>query len=109
LAYKVNRIFHAIGPWAGPFWALARYRAMIAITISAEAYAAIAPAPQAGSSEPAIAPGREYRVWLSRDLVIRLRALRGPGETFSDVILRLKDSDSFAALMRQGFDSGSNA
>jgi predicted CopG family antitoxin len=29
------------------------------------------------------------RIWLDRAVVDRLRALRGPSESFSDVILRL--------------------
>jgi hypothetical protein len=32
--------------------------------------------------------GERY-IWLPRAVVDRLRALRGPGESFSDVILRL--------------------
>jgi hypothetical protein len=31
----------------------------------------------------------EWLVWLERSVVNRLRALRGPGESYSDVILRL--------------------
>jgi hypothetical protein len=34
------------------------------------------------------ANGQRY-IWLPRAVVGRLRALRGPGESFSDVILRL--------------------
>ena len=71
---------------------------MIAITISAEAYAVIAAA-RAGAEQD-IAADRECRVWLPRAVVARLRALRGPGETFSDVILRLADRGSFAAIIR---------
>jgi hypothetical protein len=74
---------------------------MIGVTISAEAYAAIAATLQAGSAaDPELAPDREYRVWLPRAVVERLRALREPGETFSDVILRLTERGSYAALMR---------
>jgi hypothetical protein len=71
---------------------------MIAITLSAEAYAVVAAARAAGEQE--VAADREYRVWLPRAVVERLRALRGPGETFSDVILRLDDRGSFAAIIR---------
>lgn len=74
---------------------------MIGITISAEAYAAIAAAKaQAASAAEQLASDREYRIWLPRAVVERLRALREPGETFSDVILRLTERGSYAALMR---------
>ena len=65
-------------------------RAMIGITISARAYAAIAATLSASSPvELEIAPDGEYRVWLSQVAVECLLALNEPGETFSDVILRL--------------------
>ena len=36
----------------------------------------------------------ERLIWLALNVVDRLRALRGPGESYSDVILRLaKDSE----------------
>ena len=75
---------------------------MIGITISAEAYAAIAAATAhaASAAEPELASDREYRIWLPRAVVERLRALREPGETFSEVILRLTERGSYAALMR---------
>jgi hypothetical protein len=84
----------------GPFWALARLRsAMIGITISGDAYAAIVCTLPASSADAAgIAPDRECRVWLPRAVVIRLSALRGPGETFSDVILRLGSSGESLTL-----------
>ena len=31
----------------------------------------------------------ERLIWLDRAVVDRLRAMRGPGETYSDVIMRL--------------------
>jgi hypothetical protein len=72
---------------------------MIGITISAEAYAAIvATLPAGPTASPEDAPDREYRIWVPRIVVNRLRELREPGETFSDVILRLKGS--FGPLMR---------
>jgi hypothetical protein len=42
----------------------------------------------------------ECLVWMPRDLVFRLLALREPEETLSDVILRLVERGSFAALTR---------
>jgi hypothetical protein len=70
---------------------------MIGVTISGEAYAAIAATLPAQSAVQEIVPDREYRVWLPRAVVIRLRALREPGETFSGVILRLADRGAYAA------------
>jgi hypothetical protein len=60
--------------------------AMIGITITGEAYAAIAATlPAERDVEREIAPGRdEYRVWLPRTVVDRLAALRGAGESYSD-------------------------
>ena len=37
--------------------------------------------------------GERY-IWLPRAVVDRLRSLRGPGESFSDVILRLAKADT---------------
>ena len=74
---------------------------MIGITISGKAYAAIAATLPAGSApEQGIAPGGEYHVWLPRAAVILLRDVREPGETFSEVILRLADRGVYAAIMR---------
>jgi hypothetical protein len=73
---------------------------VIGITISGRAYAAIAATLPAGTAEQEIAPDGEYRVWLPRTVVIRLRAMRELGETFSDVILRLAERGSYAAITR---------
>ena len=75
-------------------------RTMIGITISGEAYAAIARTIPGAEAADQIAPNREYRVWMPRDVVIRLSALRELGETFSDVILRLAARGSYAAITR---------
>jgi hypothetical protein len=70
---------------------------MIGITISGKAYAAIAPIlPGGASTELEIVPDREYLIWLPRAVVNHLRAFRTPGETFSDVILRLVERGSYA-------------
>ena len=64
---------------------------MIGVTITGKAYAVIAPTLPAGSvAEKEIDPGLEYQIWLPKEFVIRLMALRKPGETFNDVILRLR-------------------
>jgi hypothetical protein len=74
---------------------------MIGITVSGKAFAAIAATLPAGSGvEPEIVLDREYCVWLPRDVVNRLRALREPGESFSQVILRLAERGSYATITR---------
>ncbi len=35
------------------------------------------------------APNGDYFIWLEPQFVDRMRAMRGPGESYSDVILRL--------------------
>ena len=64
---------------------------MIAISITAEAYRAIrATLPDGADSLPPQPDGRcGVRIWLATDFVNRLGALRGPGESYSDVIIRL--------------------
>jgi hypothetical protein len=74
---------------------------MIAITISSKAYAAIAATlPATLGTGREVSPDSECLVWMPRDLVFHLLALREPEETFSDVILRLVERGSFAALTR---------
>jgi hypothetical protein len=74
---------------------------MIGITVSGKAYAAMAGLLPAGSTLPhEPVPDGEYLLWLPRDTVNRLRALRAPDETFSDVILRLAARGTFAAITR---------
>ena len=74
---------------------------MIGITITGKAYIAIAATLPVGSGPgPDIAPDGVYLVWLPRDVVNHLRALRAPDETFSDVILRLAASGSVPPLTR---------
>jgi hypothetical protein len=71
---------------------------MIAITISDEAYAAIASTLPVGH---AVEPyDGQCKLWLPQAVVNHLRSLRAPGETFSAVILRLAARDSLAAIMR---------
>ena len=73
---------------------------MIGVTISGKAYAAIAVKLPAQSAEREIVPDLEYRIWWPRPVVIRLRALREPEETFSEVMLRLTDRGAYAAFTR---------
>ena len=60
---------------------------MIAITITPEAYEAIL----LGTAEAPLPQGQTglIRVWLECKFVDRLSQMRGPGESYSDVILRL--------------------
>jgi hypothetical protein len=64
---------------------------MIRIAITAEAFEAIAATLPLGSVavEPAANEKGERRIWLEPTVLNKLRAMRGPGESYSDVILRL--------------------
>ena len=64
---------------------------MIKIAISQAAFDAIAATMQLGSVgyENATNERGERLIWLDRAVVDRLRSLRGPGESYSDVILRI--------------------
>ena len=64
---------------------------MIRIAISQAAFDAIARTMPFGSVnlEAGVDDKGERYIWLPRAVVDRLRALRGPGENYSDVILRL--------------------
>jgi hypothetical protein len=64
---------------------------MLRIAISQAAFEAIARTLPLGSTgfENATNERGERLIWLDRAVVDRLRALRGPGESYSDVILTL--------------------
>ena len=64
---------------------------MIALSITAEAYRAIkATLPGGADSLPPQPDGRGgVRLWLATEFVNRIGGLRGPSESYSDVILRL--------------------
>ena len=64
---------------------------MIRIAITQAAFDAIARTMPFGSVnfEAGVDDKGERLIWLRRAVVDRLRSLRGPGESFSDVILRL--------------------
>lgn len=64
---------------------------MVTISITAEAYAAIrATIPKGTKVEPArLDEGGGFKITLDRHTLDRLTAIRGPGESYSDVILRL--------------------
>jgi len=69
---------------------------MIRIAISQAAFDAIARTLALGdvSVENKTNERGERLIWLDRAVVDRLRALRGPGESYSDVILRLAREDA---------------
>jgi hypothetical protein len=64
---------------------------LIRIAISQAAFDAIARTMSFGSVnfEAGVDDTGERYIWLPRAVVDRLRSLRGPGESFSDAILRL--------------------
>jgi hypothetical protein len=64
---------------------------MIRIAITPAAFEAIAATLPLGSMgyENEINERGERLIWLDRAVVERLRPLRGPGESYSDVILRI--------------------
>jgi hypothetical protein len=64
---------------------------MVRIAISVEAFEAIARTLPFGSIsfENKTNANGERLIWLDRAVVDRLRAMRGDGQSFSDVILRL--------------------
>jgi hypothetical protein len=68
---------------------------MIGITITAEAYAAIKATLPADTQTWPTSPGDQGDViiWLDQATVDRLEGLRGPGEGWSDVILRVAKGD----------------
>jgi hypothetical protein len=68
---------------------------MIKIAISVEAFEAIArtlPLGSVGYENETNELGERY-VWLDHGVVNRLRAMRGVGESYSDVILRIAGRD----------------
>jgi hypothetical protein len=64
---------------------------MVRIAITVEAFEAIARTLPLGSVgyENRINERGERLIWLDRAVIDRLRAIRGPGESLSDVILRM--------------------
>jgi hypothetical protein len=64
---------------------------MVGITITAEAYAAIKATLPAATQTWPTSPGDQgdVLIWLDQATVDRLGAMRGPAESYSDVILRL--------------------
>ncbi len=67
---------------------------MIRIAITPAAFEAIAATLPLGSVgyEPQLNAKGERLIWLEAAVVDRLAAMRGPGESYSDVILRLAEA-----------------
>lgn len=65
---------------------------MIAITITPAAYAAIKATLPVTDRAAMPGPDGFIRIWLDRSVADRLRALRGPGESYSEAILRQANS-----------------
>jgi hypothetical protein len=74
---------------------------MIRIAISQAAFEAIAATLSLGSVgyENATNERGGRLIWLDHAVVARLRAMRGPGESYSDVILRMVEADAHVPLM----------
>ena len=69
---------------------------MIKIAITQAAFDAIAQTLALGSMnfENKTDEHGQRLIWLDRAVVARLRAMRGPGEDWSDVILRIAERDT---------------
>ncbi len=69
---------------------------MIRIAISEAAFTAIVKTMPVGSVgwENEVDAKSQRVIWLEPSMANRLRALRGPGETYSDVIMRLAKATS---------------
>ena len=67
---------------------------MVKITITPEAFAALAATLPLGSVavEPERAPDGGVGIWLDHATVAKLRAMRGPGDSYSDVIVALAEA-----------------
>ena len=76
---------------------------MISISITAKAYRAIrAEGADLWPPQPFVGSDGLIRIWLDHAAVDRLRAARGPGESYSDAILRLAKEGSSARGPRAG-------
>jgi hypothetical protein len=67
---------------------------MISISITPEAFEAIRATLPHTDAPPSKDPDGMIKIWLERKFVDRLAAMRGPGECYSDVILRLAEASS---------------
>jgi len=67
---------------------------VIKIVISAEAFQALAATLPLGSVAvgPERAPNGDVGIWLPHDVLAKLKALRSPGDSYSDAILALAEA-----------------
>jgi hypothetical protein len=65
---------------------------LIRLAITPGAYAVIVATLPESAAEPQRAPNGDYWVWLEPKYVDRLRSLRKPDESCSDVIVRLAEA-----------------
>jgi hypothetical protein len=76
---------------------------MIGIPVTAAAYEAIkGPLPGQPGSPPLRGCDGLFRIWLDCKVVDELGRLRGPGESYSDVILRLAKASPVASQRGAG-------
>jgi hypothetical protein len=66
---------------------------MISISITPEAFEAIRATLPHSDAPPSRGPDGLIRIWLDRQFVDRLGQMRGPGQSYSDVILRVAKED----------------
>ena len=62
---------------------------MVSIPITPEAFEAIRPTLPHSDAPPIQGPDGLIRIWLDRKVAYELGRARGPGESYSDVILRV--------------------
>jgi hypothetical protein len=67
---------------------------MVRISITPAAFEAIAATlPWNVGFKNKRAPNGDWLIWLDHNAIAKLRALRGPGESYSDVIIRVTRAD----------------
>lgn len=71
--------------WFGPI-----FLRMVTISITEEAFAVLAASLPTDKEADARPDGKGgFKITLPHDILAKLRALRGPGESYSDVIVRI--------------------
>jgi hypothetical protein len=62
---------------------------MIKIAVTPAAFVAVEATLPLGTSSPRSMKGRAREIWIDEEALNKLDAMRAPGESYSDVILRL--------------------
>jgi hypothetical protein len=75
---------------------------MISISITPEAFEAIRATLPHGDAAPSTGLDGLITIWLDRQFVDLLGLMRGPGESYSDVILRLAKASQENRLVARG-------